>query len=117
MQICLPDDKDGYGDIHGECADIGQVNIPRFKLCFDFDVSEDLEGVGLEMPLEKIVNKTCIEVDEVGMKAAAATAVNMNGCFFLPQKKYDFVPDHLFLFLVKEYISGMVLFLGQVLDP
>ncbi|CAN6969097.1 hypothetical protein Bca4012_033958 [Brassica carinata] len=132
MQICLPDDKDGLhamleslsscrgflnGYIPGQCVSIGEVKIPTFKFGFDFDVSKALKGLGLETPLEKIVHKACIEVDEVGTKAAAATAVSFCGGILRPQKKYDFVADHPFLFLVKEYRSGLVLFLGQVLDP
>ncbi|KAF8108943.1 hypothetical protein N665_0104s0253 [Sinapis alba] len=133
MLICLPDEKNGLhamlerlsscrgflngdGDIRGEYVDVGEVKIPRFKFGFDFDVSKALEGLGLKTPLEKIVHKACIEVDEVGTKAAAATAVSSYGSGFA-QKKYDFVADHPFLFLVKEYRSGLVLFLGQVLDP
>ena len=134
MLICLPDEKNGLhamlervasyrgflsgdGDIRGERVDIGQVKIPKFKFGFDFDVSEALKGSGLETPLVKIVQKACIEVDEVGTKAAAPTAlVGVFGCCIRPQK-YDFLADHPFLFLVKEYRSGLVLFLGQVLDP
>ncbi|KAG2309099.1 hypothetical protein Bca4012_081981 [Brassica carinata] len=134
MLICLPDEKHGLhamleriascrgflsgeGDIRGERVDVGEVKIPKFKFGFDFDVSEALKGSGLETPNDMIVHKACIEVDEVGTKAAAATA--LVGCFgcAMPRQKYDFVADHPFLFLVKEYSSGLVLFLGHVLDP
>ncbi|CAH8300014.1 unnamed protein product [Eruca vesicaria subsp. sativa] len=133
MLICLPDEKNGLhammerlascrgflngdGDIRGECVDVGEVKIPKFKFGFDLDVSEALKGLGLETPLEKIAHKAFIEVDEVGTKAAAATAMS---CFGGPmlRKYYDFVADHPFLFIVKEYRSGLVMFLGQVLDP
>ncbi|KAF3575915.1 hypothetical protein DY000_02035320 [Brassica cretica] len=107
----------GDGDIRGEYADVGEVKIPRFKFGFDFDVSKALQGLGLKTPLEKIVHKAYIEVDEVGTKAAAATSISCFGGRFQPRKKYDFVADHPFLFLVKEYRSGLVMFLGQVLDP
>ncbi|CAF2291192.1 unnamed protein product [Brassica rapa] len=134
MLICLPDEKNGLhamlerlascrgflngdGDIRGEYADVGEVKIPRFKFGFDFDVSKALQGLGLKTPLEKIVHKAYIEVDEVGTKAAAATSISCFGGCFQPRKKYDFVADHPFLFLVKEYRSGLVMFLGQVLDP
>ncbi|XP_018482910.1 serpin-ZX-like [Raphanus sativus] len=135
MLICLPDEKNGLhamlervasclgflsgeGDIRGEDADVGVVKIPKFKFGFDLDVSEALQGLGLETPLEKIAHKACVEVDEVGTKAAAATAVRCCAGLTMPRrKKYDFVADHPFLFLVKEYTSGLVLFLGQVLDP
>lgn len=135
MEIYLPDKKDGLpemlerlassrcgflndgGDIPSHRADIGELKIPRFKFAFDFEASETLKGLDLELSLEKIVHKSCIEVDEVGSKAAAAAAVIGFGSCGPAEKEYDFVADHPFLFFVREYRSGLVLFLGQVMDP
>lgn len=135
MQIYLPDEKDGlpamlerlsscrgflsgHGDIPGHSASIGELKIPKFKFEFGFTATEALEGLGLELPGDAIIHKSCIEVDEVGSKAAAAAAViSIRGIYMPPKEKYDFVADHPFLFLVKESISGLVLFLGQVADP
>ncbi|CAH8374236.1 unnamed protein product [Eruca vesicaria subsp. sativa] len=130
MDIYLPDDKDGLPamletlastsddeEIPSHWADLKELKIPRFKFGFDFEASEALKGLGLNLPLETIVHKSCIEVDEVGSKAAAAAAVIGVGACGPAEKKYEFVADHPFLFLVKEWRSGVVLFLGQVLDP
>ncbi|KAG2289536.1 hypothetical protein Bca52824_049140 [Brassica carinata] len=136
MQIYLPDEKDGLhamlerlayccgflsgeGDIPGYSAGIGELKVPRFKFEFGFNATEAVEGLGLELPGDVIIHKSCIEVDEVGSKAAAAAAVISKGCRMppTPKEKYDFVADHPFLFLVKENFSGLVLFLGQVTDP
>ncbi|KAH0850552.1 hypothetical protein HID58_095425 [Brassica napus] len=134
MQIYLPDEKDGLhamlerlascrgflsgeGDIPGHSAYIGELKVPRFKFEFGFEATEALEGLGLELPGDVIIHKSCIEVDEVGSKAAAAAAVISIGYCMPPKEKYDFVADHPFLFLVKEDFSGLVLFLGQVTDP
>ncbi|KFK36453.1 hypothetical protein AALP_AA4G126300 [Arabis alpina] len=128
MKFYLPDEKDGLPamleklastdeDIPSHSAGVKELKIPRFKFGFDFEASEALKCLGLNMPLEKIVHKSCIEVDEVGCKAAAAAALMYCGACGPPQEKYDFVADHPFLFLVKEYRSGLVLFLGQVNDP
>lgn len=134
MQIYLPDEKDGLhamlerlassrgflsgeGDIPGHSAYIGELKVPRFKFEFGFEATEALEGLGLELPGDVIIHKSCIEVDEVGSKAAAAAAEISIGFCMPPKEKYDFVADHPFLFLVKEEFSGLVLFLGQVTDP
>ncbi|KAL0710736.1 hypothetical protein Bca4012_017714 [Brassica carinata] len=130
MKIYLPDEKDGLPamletlastpndeEIPSHRADLEELKLPRFKFGFDFEATETLKGLGLDLPLERIFHKSCIEVDEVGSKAAAAAAVVGEGCCGPAEKKYDFVADHPFLFLVKEYGSGVVLFLGQVLDP
>ncbi|XP_018474084.1 serpin-Z1-like [Raphanus sativus] len=128
MQIYLPDDKDGLPamletlattpddkEIPSYRADMKELKLPRFKFGFGFKASEALKGLGLNLPLETILHKSCIEVDEVGSKAAAA--LRSIGACGPAEKKYDFVADHPFLFLVKEWRSGVVLFLGQVLDP
>uniref|UniRef100_A0A1J3H8L8 Serpin-ZX n=1 Tax=Noccaea caerulescens TaxID=107243 RepID=A0A1J3H8L8_NOCCA len=134
MQFYLPDEKDGLPamletlastpgilngqeDIPSHWADIKELKIPRFKFGFDFEASKALKGLGLDLPLETIIHKSCIEVDEVGSKAAAAAAVIGIGACGPAEKKYDFVADHPFLFLVKEWRSNLVLFLGQVIDP
>ncbi|KAL9301760.1 putative Serpin family protein [Arabidopsis thaliana] len=134
MQIYLPDEKDGLPSmleslastrgflkdnkvLPSQKAGVKELKIPRFKFAFDFEASKALKGLGLKVPLSTIIHKSCIEVDEVGSKAAAAAALrSCGGCYF-PPKKYDFVADHPFLFIVKEYISGLVLFLGHVMDP
>ncbi|RID69699.1 hypothetical protein BRARA_C01779 [Brassica rapa] len=132
MQIYLPNEKEGLPamlemlastpvdedeDIPSYRADIGELKIPKFKFGFHFEATEALKSLGLSLPLETIFHKSCIEVDEVGSKAAAAAAVVGEGCCGPAEKKYEFVADHPFLFLVKEHGSGVVLFLGQVLDP
>lgn len=87
MKIYLPDEKDGLPamlerlasargilngneDIPSHWADVRELKIPRFKFGFDFQASEALKGLGLDLPLETIVHKSCVEVDEVGSKAA-----------------------------------------------
>ncbi|KAL1197981.1 Serpin-ZX [Cardamine amara subsp. amara] len=131
MKIYLPDEKDGlpamlerlastHGilndteDIPSRMVNVRELKIPRFKFAFDFEASKALKGLGLDLPegLKTIIHKSCIEVDEVGSKAAAAAAVVQSN-----SSKYDFVADHPFLFLVKERRTGLVLFLGQVIDP
>ncbi|XP_048608450.1 serpin-Z1-like [Brassica napus] len=130
MQIYLPDEKDGLPamlemlastpedeDTPSYRADIGELKIPRFKFGYHFEATEALKSLGLSLPLERIFHKSCIQVDEVGTEAAAAAADVSVGACGPAEKKYDFVADHPFLFLVKEWRSGVVLFLGQVLDP
>ncbi|KAG7643203.1 Serpin domain [Arabidopsis suecica] len=134
MQIYLPDEKDGLPSmlerlastrgflkdnevLPSHSAVIKELKIPRFKFDFAFEASEALKGFGLVVPLSMIMHKSCIEVDEVGSKAAAAAAFRGIGCRRPPPEKHDFVADHPFLFIVKEYRSGLVLFLGQVMDP
>ncbi|MCI45803.1 serpin-ZX, partial [Trifolium medium] len=80
----------------------------------------------VDTPMDKyryvsnIFHKSFIEVKEEGTQAASITLGEItNGCslnaFTPPQ--IDFVADHPFLFLIREDLSGKILFIGQVLNP
>jgi serpin B len=56
--------------------------------------------------------KTFIEVDERGTRAAAATAVGVGITSFS-----GFVVDRPFAFAIRERLSGTILFVGLVGDP
>lgn len=112
---------------------IGDFRIPKFKLAFEFKASDILKDMGLTSPftsegsltemvesydnlyVSTILHKACIEVDEEGTEAAAVTVAIMTVQCLI--QKPDFVADHPFLFTVREDKSGVILFMGQVLDP
>ncbi|CAH2064558.1 unnamed protein product [Thlaspi arvense] len=119
---------------------VGAFGIPKFKFSFEFEASDVLKDMGLTSPftrggsltemvdppsmaenlyVSKILHKACIEVDEKGTEAAAVSvALKMvAGCSLHKSRKPDFVADHPFLFTVREDKSGMIMFMGQVLDP
>ncbi|KAL3617795.1 hypothetical protein CASFOL_038116 [Castilleja foliolosa] len=95
---------------------VGDFRIPKFKINFGFEVSKALKGHGLDLGGTKIYHKTFIEVNEEGTEAAAATA-GVVVCAMAAPPKQDFVADHPFLFVVREGMTGVVLFVGQVLNP
>ncbi|KAF3550511.1 hypothetical protein DY000_02005575, partial [Brassica cretica] len=66
-----------------------------------------------------LYHKACVEIDEEGAEAAAATADEDEGCslYMEPPKRIAFVADHPFLFLIREDKTGTVLFFGQIFDP
>ncbi|CAA7055930.1 unnamed protein product [Microthlaspi erraticum] len=109
---------------------------PKFKFSFGFEASDVLKDMGLTSPFTRggsliemidspsvaenlyvsnILHKTSIEVDEEGTEAAAVSVSNLVTMCWSP--KSDFVADHPFLFTVREDESGVILFMGQVLDP
>lgn len=112
--------------------------IPKFKFSFGFEATEVLKGLGMVLPfctendlsgikdspvdedlfVSDIFHKAFIEVDECGTKAAAATAGYICGCGRGPPPDgMDFVADHPFMFVIREETTGVVLFIGQVLNP
>ncbi|KAJ0577239.1 putative Serpin family protein [Helianthus annuus] len=119
---------------------VGEFFIPKFKIEFGFEASDMLKELGLVLPfgvghrvtemvdspvgtglfVSKIKHKSVVEVNEEGTEAAAVTISKMMfGCARPGAKQYlvDFVADHPFLFVIREDVTGVVLFIGQVIDP
>jgi len=118
---------------------VGKFRIPRFNISFEIEASELLKKLGLALPfsmggLTKMVDspisqelyvsgifqKSFIEVNEEGTKAAAVTVSVVRGCSRYgppPVPTIDFVADHPFLFLIREDFSGTILFVGKVVNP
>ncbi|CAH8255910.1 unnamed protein product [Arabidopsis lyrata] len=129
MHFYLPDEKDGLDKLVEKMASslgfldshipsqkvkVGEFRIPKFKIEFGFSASRAFNRLGLdEMALYQ---KSCVEIDEEGAEAIAATpVVGGFGCSFV--KRIDFVADHPFLFMIREDKTGTVLFVGQIFDP
>ena len=67
------------------------------------------------MFVSSIFHKSFVEVNEEGTEAAAASAETIElRSLSMPQ---DFVADHPFLFLIREDLTGVVLFVGHVVNP
>ncbi|XP_047087752.1 serpin-ZX-like [Lolium rigidum] len=115
---------------------VGHFKLPKFKISFEFEASKLLKGWGLQLPfsaaadlsemadsplcVSSIFHKSFVEVNEEGTEAAAASAAVVM-CKSLPVEDLllpvDFVADHPFIFLIREDVSGVVLFTGHVLNP
>ncbi|KAF9613597.1 hypothetical protein IFM89_009267 [Coptis chinensis] len=126
-----------YVRLYPKLVDVREFMIPKFKMTFYVEASEILQGVGLKLPfseeaaeLDEMVlgdrlcvsnvhHKSHIEVNEEGTEAAAATFMcNIVGSARRqPLPCVDFMADHPFMFMVRDNESGMVLFMGHVLNP
>ncbi|CAK7335287.1 unnamed protein product [Dovyalis caffra] len=114
--------------------DLPEFWIPRFKFSFKFEVSHTMKELGLELPfkavgefsemvdsakslfLSNVFHASCIEVNEEGTEAAASTAPR----FIRKSRRLNppsFVADHPFMFLIREEKSGMIFFIGAVINP
>ncbi|KAL6556116.1 hypothetical protein OROGR_005404 [Orobanche gracilis] len=112
--------------------------IPKFRISFTLEASNVLKELGVVLPfsewdanftkmdssldgeyVESMFQKASIEVNEEGTEAATANSMlktRMQACC-TPRSGIDFVADHPFLFLIREDMSGTILFIGKVLDP
>ena len=119
----------------GQVCD-GTVTIPKFKFRSLCSVEKAMEGLGAGIALRPGADFTGmttdeplwilaaghqaeIEVDEEGTVASAMTwfAPGNNGDEHEEPPPFTFVADHPFLFLIIERRSGMILFMGRVMDP
>lgn len=81
-----------------------------FSDAADFDIIND------SLYVSDVLHQAKIEVDECGTVAAAATVVvfTENAMEVVPTPTYDFVADHPFIYCIRDYDTGAILFLGIV---
>uniref|UniRef100_A0A803MGL0 Serpin domain-containing protein n=1 Tax=Chenopodium quinoa TaxID=63459 RepID=A0A803MGL0_CHEQI len=110
--------------------------LPRFKISFGFEASKILKGLGLELLFREggftemtdspeaqklyvsgIKQKCFIEINEEGTEVAAATFAKIRQQCLRTYETLYFVADHPFMFLIRENMTGAVLFTGQVVNP
>ena len=144
MIVLLPQEKTGLLDLDDSLSvdTIGEwtrqlrqmqvrVLLPRFKLTGEFNLPKTLKAMGMIVAFEgadfsgmtgqrdlfisEVVHKAFIDVNEEGTEAAAATAVVMGRS--IPSSIPVFRADHPFLFLIRDNVTGSILFLGRVIDP
>lgn len=113
------------------------LHLPRFRFQSDFELVPTLQNLGVrsafsenadfsrmtQNPFEVFVSavkhRAIIRVDETGTEAAAVTAALMlAGCANIDeQPPVEFHADHPFLFLIRDCRTGLIHFLGRVVDP
>ena len=67
--------------------------------------------------ISSVVHKAFVKVDEKGTEAAAATAVVMTTGGAMPLPSTAFRVDRPFLFMIVDKKTGLLLFMGRVVDP
>ncbi len=98
---------------------LGKLGMQR-----TFSPEADFTGIarppkpGDELLLSEVFHKAFVRIDELGTKAAAGTAVTMEeGAVLRKEQPREFRADHPFLFFLRDTQSGMLLFMGRVVDP
>lgn len=108
------------------------LSMPRFKLERKYELNPELIAMGMptafdperadftgiaddQLFISFVVQKTYVDVNEVGAEAAAVTGVGVS-VTSLPQRVTVRV-DRPFVFAIREKLSGTILFMGKVVDP
>ncbi len=104
------------------------IILPRFKVEYDITLNDALKTLGMGIAfspganfegmcseplfIDEVRHKTFVEVNEKGTEAAAATVVEMkkNGTTRV-------IVDRPFFCAIKDNESGVVLFMGSIVDP
>ncbi|MGB9707194.1 MAG: serpin family protein [Microgenomates group bacterium] len=114
-----------------------KIFIPKFKLETKYSMAGDLKAMGMPtafrpgadfsgmngakgLYIGEVIHQAFIEVNEEGTEAAASSAV----VFMLgaaPGQKTPKIPifrvDHPFIFLIQEKSTGIIIFMGRVINP
>lgn len=110
------------------------LKLPKFKFTTQtFSLTKAFENLGAKVPftpdadfslmtpseplfISQIFHKAMLGVDEIGVQAAAATAVSLAGSG-PPPEPTTFHVDRSFLVGIRDNATGALLFLGRILDP
>ncbi len=109
MRMTLPRfEVESFFNLNGALADLGMPDV--------FSPGQaDLSGINgaRNLFVQAAVHKAFIKVNEEGTEAAAATGISV-GITSVPTQ---FLANHPFLFLIRDNVTGSILFLGRVVDP
>ena len=108
------------------------VRLPKYTLEYEIQLEDVLTTLGMgiafvrggadlsgiagqpgDLFIDHVKHKTFVEVNEEGTEAAAATSVGV-GLVSLPP---TFTIDRPFIFVIRERLSGTILFMGRIMDP
>jgi serpin B len=92
------------------------LRFPVFEFGADYRLSEVLSAMGME-EAAAVIHKTFVKLNEKGTEAAAATAVVMKAESEPDSPPIEVNIDHPFIFLIRDKVTGAVVFLGRMADP
>ena len=112
----------------------GEVVVPRFRVECAMDLEGALRALGMTEPFEReqadfsgmslrsselfvahFRHLTSLDVNELGSEAAAATGMTIS--FGIKPPPFLMVVDRPFLMAIRDQLSGLLLFMGSVLEP
>ncbi len=111
-----------------------KVFVPKFRMTSEFGLSGVLASMGMtdafspnkadfsamtgnrDLFISAVVHKAYVDVNEEGTEAAAATGVAMKLTSIGPAMPV-FRADHPFIFLIRDKVTGCILFIGRVMNP
>ena len=128
----------GWIDATADWTPEADIHLPSFEMDYELPLKEALESLGMADMFDPLLadfsgiftgeglqgnvyvnaarHKAYVKVDEQGTTAAAATGIAMQDLAAMPES-IEFVADHPFLFLIRDRLTGAILFMGRIEDP
>jgi serpin B len=112
-----------------------QVSLPKFRAESEFSLRKALSTMGMPtaftdkadfsgiapnrgLAISDVVHKAFVDVSEQGTEAAAATGITMRTmALHVSEPPVIFRADHPFLFLIRDTRTGVILFIGHLMNP
>ena len=112
-----------------------QVSLPKFRAESEFSLRNALSTMGMPtaftdkadfsdidpkrgLAISEVVHKAFVDVSEQGTEAAAATGITMRATAMrMPEQAVVFRADHPFIFLIRDTSTGVILFIGHLMNP
>jgi serpin B len=123
--------------LQGMKSQIVRVEIPKFTFDYEKSLTAALQAIGIERAfrpgqaqmaplgtpkaggeafISDVLQKTAVEMDENGFKAAAVTAVIV-GTTAEPSVTAQFIADRPFFIALRDRVTGALLFQGIIANP
>jgi serine protease inhibitor len=146
MLLVLPDEVEGLPALESELAgqtvtdwikqmkvETPHLVIPKFRFETQLEMRDPLAAVGVErvfsqqadlsavdgtkdLFVQAALHGAFIDVNEEFTEAAGAM-VAVTDKAIMEKEQPTFIADHPFLFLIRDNVSGIILFMGRVTDP
>jgi len=111
----------------------GHIGLPRFKVEYSKTLNNTLISMGMGPAFEgnafqamapidglfidKVMQKTYIDVNEEGTEAAAVTGVIVGVTAIRPDDSFEMTVDRPFLFAITDSATQSILFMGSIVNP
>ena len=147
LVILLPKETATIGDLEHKLTEpvlnqwLGQTRrqrvdlfLPKFKVAAQCNLTQTLNQMGIkdaftssadfsgidgqrDLLISAVIHKACVDLNEQGTEAAAATGAVMALTSARPTAIPVFRADHPFLYLIRDNTTRSILFMGRLSDP
>jgi serpin B len=120
--------------IEGGTSDV-DIQLPKFSMSHRLSLKPLLKDLGMPLAFDPeladfsgmtndtklsvadVIHEARIDLDEEGTTAVAFTVVIMTDYTLTVRDQREFIADHPFLFMIRDDVTGAILFMGRMVDP